>query len=197
MFQPASPQPRLPTLGGYQGQSVPGLGSRLGGGSSYGNRIKDLLGSGFDQGVFSPTYLRNMLRQHAISNYGGGQRRQQVMAQLLGLDPSSARALLQQGEISGTHDLTGALNDAELQGYGGYQQYLQQLLGGERGFEQQKQIAAMQAKAQRDAQHQGFLGGLGGIIGGFLPGLGPLLGGGGSGMHPGWGGDPWAPVPRG
>lgn len=138
--------------------------------SPYGSLITDQIQGG--RAALGPDYLRSALRTRALRSYLNQRRRGDVSARLLGLDPAQARAAAFNTEQAATGNLTNSLNDAELADQQGYQNYIRGLLGGERSFEQQRQLADEQRRASR-----GTLGGfLGNAVGAFIPGLGAAAG---------------------
>ena len=164
---PISPIPRGNPLAGplAPGSRPNPLSGLLTAGNDYGAMIRSLIASGQGAGVFSPTFLRDMLRRQAIAGAGARGRRSVLLSRLAGADPYQSRQAMIDTDIESSGQLADALNNAELQGFGGYQEFIRSLLGGERGGEQARQLAKMQAKAQREAQRGNFLGGLGGILG--------------------------------
>lgn len=137
---------------------------------------RDLINRGGQQGAFGPSYLRNLLRRSAFRRAGNRRRRGDVLAGLQGLDPMQRRFQALEDERSASGQLAGSLNEADIQGGQGYQQFLQQLLGNERGVESSL-FAAREADA-RARKNQGGIGGfLGQVAGAALPAAGMFFGG--------------------
>jgi hypothetical protein len=150
----------------------------LGGGGDQGasGTIQGLLSGG--KATFGPDYLRNALRRNAIQTGSSMQRRGDILARLAGLDPMQQRQAMIEGDRAASSGVAGALNAADLQGLSGYQDFIRQLLTGERGY----QFQADQARAQREWERQQQQGGLGGMFGSLVgAGLGAFTGGLGTG----------------
>lgn len=155
--------------GGLGGQLRTQLGANWNtnnGGSK--GRINDLLSGGAGGNpAFGPGYLRDSTRRSVLQNAGSQQRNADILSKLYGLDPMQRRASLASAGRDASAGVAGALNAADLEGMSGYQQFIQHLLSGERGF-QQNDISDQRA-AQREKDSRGsFLGGLAGNVGGKL-----------------------------
>lgn len=136
--------------------------------------IKGLLAGGAQ--TFTPDYLRTALRRKALGTSDAMRRRNAVLSRLSGLDPMQQRQAMIDADIEASGGLAGALNAADLQGLSGYQDFIRQLLGGERGYQFQREEAERQRQWEEEMQGGGFwdmLGNVGGkALGAFTGGYG-------------------------
>lgn len=140
--------------------------------------IRELLAHG--GAAFGPDYLRNILRRRALLSARNQRHRGGILSQLAGLDPWQAQQAMVTGDQQASGDQANALNEADLQGAQGYQQWLQNLLSSERGGEMGTLDRQASERFQR-SQRPSFLGQLGGsalgaaasyLTGGALGGVG-------------------------
>jgi len=140
-------------------------------GGAYGRDVRGMIGKG--QAAFGPDYLRNFLRKRAMMNSEASRRRAFNLSRLAGLDPFQQRQALLDENQGASRDLVSGLNEADMAGASGYQDWIRKLFMGERGNEQQQ--AQLRLQGQIQAQNQpNFLGELAGIAGGkaldyFIP----------------------------
>lgn len=152
---------------------MPTLTSRFGGGApSYGGQAEGMLNEARAAGIFDPTgrRLRDMLARRAMLRYRAGQSRAGLLGQLYGLDPSQQRAAQVQQGIMGQEGLAGALNEADLQGYGQGSDFYRNLFMGGLDFERQRQL-------QKEAEKRQKKGFWGQVLGTGLGIAGSLIGG--------------------
>lgn len=116
---------------------------------------KFLIGQGGKAGALGPDYLRRALRARALQARAGQQRRSQILAHVLGLDPNQQRVAMVNADIQGGHDLTNSLNEADLAGLSSYQNMIRSFI--DQGYSSEDaQRAARWAKQQQDSQHGGW-----------------------------------------
>jgi len=129
-------------------------------------------------GAFTPNYLRDLMRKSAFQRSKNMRRRGDVLSRLAGLDPMQQRQAMIDLDREASSGLSGALNEADIQGGQGWQQFMMGLLRSERGDEQQR---ARDREQREWEESQG--GGIGGFLGGALgTGLGAFTGGAGAGL---------------
>lgn len=117
--------------------------------------IRSLLAGGGK--AFGPDYLRNLLRQRALMTAHNQRRRGDILSRLSGLDPMAQRQAMMDFERQSGSDLSRSLGEADLAGGQNWQQFLMDLLRGERGGEMQ--TLNQQAQNRFDAsQRPNFLG---------------------------------------
>lgn len=128
-------------------------------------RAKDLMGvsraivgQGIGQGALGPSYLRNLLRKSAFRRAGNRRNRGSVLAGMQGLDPMQRRFQALEDERSASGQLSGALNEADIQGGQAYQDMIRQLFGAERQ-------RAYDYRDTEGARHDANRGGVGGFLG--------------------------------
>ena len=130
-----------------------------------------LLGQAGQSGLFNPTgspAIRRLMRNRAMRNFENRRRRSGILSQLYGLDPNQSRAAMVGSDIAGHGALSQGLMEADYQEATANRPFLQNLLSGQIGYEQQRR---MQREAQRAAQ-RGGIGQLAGGAAGML--LGPI-----------------------
>lgn len=174
---PLGERPQNPEAASYLMQHFHGGGTDIGKLGGYANefaanqkyntefggargRINDLLSGGTGgNAAFGPNYLRDATRRAALQRYSNQRRSSSVLGDLYGLDPMAARGASVNADIGASSDLSNALNNADLAGLSGYQELLQRLLSGERGYQAQD-LADMRAAEREKANRPSFLGGL-------------------------------------
>jgi hypothetical protein len=119
----------------------------------------DIINRGGAAGAFGPYFLRNMLRKRALANADAQRRRMSVTSTMYGLDPAQARVAAIEAENNANAGLAGSLNDAEMTGLQRYQDYVMQLLTGERGMAEQQRMQDKQRKAAEAAGWGSLAGG--------------------------------------
>ena len=140
----------------------------------------DLVYEGQRQGFFDPKgspYIRAMLRREALRNYRNRLRRGGVFGRSLGLDPMQQRQQLLSTELEGGNELSDFLGRGQSEELFSNRDFIRQLLGGETGFQRQRQLAKEEADRQK-----GSLGGtigslVGTAAGSFAGGAGTAYGG--------------------
>jgi hypothetical protein len=176
----AAPAASDPLAGfGGRGRGLAGLIPQ----DPYGKQIQGLLGGAQEAGFFNPLgspMVREARRAAALRTADARRRRSSVLGRLYGLDPIQQRGAMMDADIGASQGAADFLNDAELEELLGQRGFLQSLLSGERGFEQQKILARMAAKAAEKQRGSPFGQILGAAVGG-LPFLGGIFGGGGGG----------------
>lgn len=124
--------------------------------------------------AFGPNYLRDILRKSAFLRQKNQLHRGDVLSRLAGLDRMQQRQAMVDTERQSGSDLTDALNNADIQGAQGWQQFLQSLLGSERGGES----SGFQQRDQFNREQAARGGGLGDFLGGAIgTGVGAYTGG--------------------
>jgi hypothetical protein len=130
-------------------------------------------------GAYGPGYLRNKLRRSALQNAYGGRNRAGILARLSGMSAHGQRRGLLDAEIEGSRGVSQALNEADLQGASGYQDYIRNLLSGEResygGLLMQDRANEEAARQRRADSRNAALGAAGQLAGagvGYLSGRG-------------------------
>lgn len=137
---------------------------------------RELIGQGLGRGAFGPSFLRDLLRKSAMRRAGGRRRRGDVLSGLVGLDPQQRRFQMLQDERDASGQLAGSLNEADIQGGQGYQDFIRQLFGAERQ-------RAYDYRDKEDIRHDANRGGIGGFLGQVAgAGLGAFTGGLGGGL---------------
>lgn len=141
---------------------------------NFGDIARGLIGKGGAAGAFDPNFLRNMLRRRAIMSAAARNRRSALLAHLVGADPTQSREALLNSDIESSGQLAGDLNNAELSGYQGYQDWIRSMFGNERGIDAQRQAQREAERAAQRGQLSGMIGELAGtVLPGFLPGRKP------------------------
>jgi hypothetical protein len=115
---------------------------------------KRMLAAGTSAGAFRPDFLRRQMRRGALRTAQGGRRRADVLGRLAGLDPMQQRQGMVESEIESSGGVAEALNRADLQGLSGYQDFIRQLLGGERGYQQELTMQQRRERAAREAEER-------------------------------------------
>lgn len=143
--------------------------------------IRGTLASG--GAAFGPDYLRNILRQRILSTGRNQRRRGDILSRLAGLSPMEQRQAMLEMDQQASGETAGALNQADLQGAQGYQDWLQRLLSGER----QGEMGTLNQQADQRFQRS-MRPSFGGQLLGSAVGIGTSLlggrGGGGGGNAP-------------
>lgn len=178
---PAGAPPAAPgsPYGSFLGTSAPtpaaGSGAPgLSGVGSYSDQVNGLISQGNAQGVFGPNFLRNLVRQAALRNADARRNHMAILGHVLGLDPGQFAAGMTEADTAASGDTANALNSAELQGAGGYQDFIRQLMN----YQLQSQDRAHAQAVQNDQGTKGMFGQLiGSLLGGFIPGGGAKQGG--------------------
>jgi hypothetical protein len=151
--------PNYGQFGGF-GKQFQTLMNKGAEGGAYGRDVRGMIGKG--KAAFGPDYLRNFLRKRAMMNSEASRRRAFNLSRLAGLDPFQQRQALLEENQGASRDLVSGLNEADLAGASGYQDFLRRLFMGERGNEQTQQQLRLQG--QIAAQNQpNFLGELAGM----------------------------------
>lgn len=153
--------------GRMAGRAMPELNTKLNtinGGTKA--QIGNLLSGGTGgNAAFSPSYLRDATRRSILTNASSQNRNAGIGASLFGLDPMQKRAALAESGRNASAGVSGALNNADLAGLSGHQDFIQRLLSGERGYQQndiESIRAAEEAKKARGnpfAKAAGYVGG--------------------------------------
>jgi len=154
--------------------------------STYSGLTSRLIGQGGTEGFLNVNdpRLRELIRRRILAAGSARRARAGLASRLYGLDPYQARQALSEADIESSGQQFGDLNAADLELSRADQDFVRNLLMGERGFlgRQQAADAAELAAARSQAREQqqgGFGGFLGDVAGRGLsaavPGLGRLL----------------------
>ncbi len=175
-------EPQLAVVGDSGPEAMVPLGDRFGGaGSHWQNLINKVRQRGMsatggaagttrgllagNKAALGPGYLRERARAGALQTADSMRRRNFNVSRLSGLDPQQQRQAMIDSDISANEGLSGALNAADLQDAGGFQDWLRRVLGQERGY----QFQSEESQRQRDweeSQQPSFLGeALGSVVG--------------------------------
>lgn len=123
-----------------------------------------LLRQGGQYGFFNPggsDQFRALQRRRILGMGRNRRNRASLLARLSGQDRMGAQNALQESERDQADFQSGALNDFDVSEYAGNRDFFRNLLGQERGFEEERR----RRKEERDAQGSGFWGGLGSLAG--------------------------------
>lgn len=142
------------------------FGGGGGGGSQIHNpadpQMQGIINQGQQAGVFNPLgspALLNSIRQNYIGNQGAMDRRSGLNAEMYGNgDPSlSAYAHLQSG-LQGSHDLSQGMYGAQLQSMLQNQRFIQNMMPGYYGAQNQLALGQAGANSQNQAMYGNILG---------------------------------------
>lgn len=151
------------------GFGIGGLARRVAGQNQYGAIDRAGILGAQDLGFFDPKgspVLREQIRRGAIRTARNRRLKGRTLFGLGGLDPAQARAASLNLEQGIGEDTSNFINDANLAELTGNRDYFRGRFGDALGFERQQQIERMRAKAAKDAQGGGGIGGaIGGIVG--------------------------------
>ena len=132
------------------------------------------IGRAGEAGFFDPAgsdLIRRQVRAHALRTARNRVSRGGVLSRIMGLDPQQARAAQLGFEQGAGDDISGALNQSDLEQGLGNQEFFRDLFRQQIGFDQQRQLQREAAREARRAQGSTLGRIAGAAAGAFIPGL--------------------------